>query len=61
MYTASWEIVDEDREDFEDCDTRNFSTLEEAVDWLGFRLYRWDYNCVVFNSEGHLVLTGWIA
>ena len=61
MYTASWEIVDEDREDFGECDTQNFFTLEKAIDWLGFRLDRWDYNCVVFNSEGQIVLTGWMA
>ena len=62
MFNAHWEIVDEDREDFGTCDSKTCSTLDEAREWLGFRLNHWDYYCIVFNNEdGHVALTGWLA
>ena len=61
MYTASWEIVNEDRDDFGECDSCKFSTISEAEAWLNFRWKHNDYYCVIFNSEGHIVSTGWMA
>ena len=60
MFTACWEISDTDREDFGDCDTKNFSTLKEAQDWLGFKMKRWDYYCIIFDAEGHVADVGWM-
>lgn len=60
MFTASWEIVDEDREDFGSCDTKDFSTIAEAEEWLGYRMNRRDYYCIIFNEHGQVVAVGWL-
>lgn len=61
-YFCSWEIVNEDREDFEDYASAEFNTLDECRDWFSFRLNHSDYYCIAFNNEtGHVALTGWLA
>ena len=54
MFTAYWEIVD----DFSETDSADFSTFEEALKWLGFRNFRRDYYCIIFNADGQVVHTG---
>lgn len=61
-FYVSWEVVNDFREDFGDCDCAEFDTVEECREWVGSRVDSADYYCVCFNQETYrIAFTGWLA
>lgn len=60
MFTAYWEVVNEDREDYLDSGEKEFNTFTDAIEWLGAKDDDIDYYCVITDETGRVVHTGWM-
>lgn len=60
MFTAYWEVVNEDREDYLDCGEKEFNHFTDAIEWLGAKDDDIDYFCAITDKTGRVVHTGWM-
>lgn len=60
MFTAYWEVVNEDRDDYLNSMEAVFNNFTDAVNWLGDKDDNIDYYCVITDETGRVVHTGWM-
>ena len=60
MFTAYWEVVNEDRNDYLNNMEAVFNNFTDAINWLGDKDDNIDYYCVITDETGRVVYTGWM-
>lgn len=58
MFTAYWEVVNEDREDYRDCGEKKFNNYNDAAKWLDAKDDDIDYGCVITDETGRIIYAG---
>lgn len=60
MFTAYWEVVNEDRYDYSNHMEACFNNFTAAINWLGTKDNDIDYYCVITDETGRVVHIGWM-